>query len=612
MASPAEVVQSTFSLAQNYAAAATVQLNSFVNALNSSIYTPPTVSVTWETLAAPTIPSAPAKPTLPAINFVAPGSTPTAMNETIPELTIPDFTDIPPELSLPAAPTVSYGVVPSVPSIGEVTVPDAPTITTPALPTYLTINTVAFGGVDLREEWLSALETAPTLELAEPTPYSYALGAEYASTLLDALKTKLADRMNGGTGLPAAVEQAIWDRARSREAAAAQSNIDEIARTGEALGFRLPPGVVVAQTRQAQQDYYDKLSSLSRDVAIKQAELEQSNLKDTIAAGMQLEGQLIDYSLKLEQLSFENARAYAENAIQLHNATVEKYRALLEGYQAYASVYKTIIDGQLAKVEVYKAQLQAEQTKAEINNTLVQQYKAQIDASMAQVEIFRAQVSAAQTLVELEQAKIGAASEQIRAYVATVNAETSKVEAYKASVQAEATKTEVYKIRADVYASRVNAVAERSRALVSRYSALASAKAAEWEGYRSQVQAESTRIDALAKQSGALLDSFRAELAANQATAQMQTTVWESNMKQYEAGVNVAMQAARINNDATIQTNNARLDAAKAGTQVFAQLTASAYSMMHTSAGVSGSSSTGVGYSYSGAVTGSVAPITAI
>lgn len=612
MASPAEVVQSTFSLAQNYAAAATVQLNSFVTALNSSIYTPPTVSVTWETLAAPTLPGVPTKPTLPTISFVAPGSTPTALNETIPELSIPDFTDIPPELSLPAAPTVSYGAVPTVPSIGTVTVPDAPTITTPALPTYLTINTVAFGGVDLREDWLTSLETAPTLELAEPTPYSYALGAEYASTLLDALKSKLTDRLNGGTGLPAAVEQAIWDRARSREAATAQANIDEIARNGEALGFRLPPGVVAAQTRQAQQDYYDKLSSFSRDVAIKQAELEQSNLKDTIAAGMQLEGQLIDYSFKLEQLSFENARAYAENAIQLHNAAVEKFRALLEGYQAYASVYKAIIDGQLAKVEVYKAQLQAEQTKAEINNTLVQQYKAQVDASMSQVEIFRAQVSAAQTLVELEQAKIGAASEQIRAYVATVNAETSKVEAYKASVQAEATKTEVYKIRADVYASRVNAVAERSRALVSRYSALASAKAAEWEGYRAQVQAESSRIDALAKQSDALLDGFRAELAANQAAAQMHTTVWESNMKQYEAGMQVSMQAARINNDAVIQTNNARLDAAKAGTQVFAQLAASAYSMMHTSAGVSGSSSTGVSYGYSGSVNARVSPVTSV
>ena len=80
-------------------------------------------------------------------------------------------------------------------------------------------------------------------------------------------------------------------------------------------------------------------------------------------------------------------------------------------------------------------------------------------------------------------------------------------------------------------------------------------------------------------------------------------------MKQYEAGVQVAMQAAKINNDAAIQTNNARLDAAKAGTQVFAQLTSSAYSMMHANAGISGSASMGVSYSYSGDVIGTVPAI---
>ena len=66
------------------------------------------------------------------------------------------------------------------------------------------------------------------------------------------------------------------------------------------------------------------------------------------------------------------------------------------------------------------------------------------------------------------------------------------------------------------------------------------------------------------------------------------------------------------NNDATNAANAARLDAAKAGTQVYAQLTSSAYGMMHTSAGISGSSSMSVGYSYGGDVNVAVDPVRSV
>lgn len=611
MASAAELVNNTFQLAQGYAQSAQQNLTSFADRLKNAIYTPPTLSVTWTTLGAPTLAAMPTAPAMPSISFDPGilGNAPSLFNEAAPNLAISDFTDVAPDLNLPTAPAISYGAIPAVPSIGTVAIPDAPTVTMPAVPTYVTINAVPFGGIDLHDEWLESLGDRPTLELVAPTPYSYSRGPEYASELLSKLKSVLDTRMSGGTGLDPAVEQAIWDRGRSRETQIALANQAEVMRTSESFGFPLPTGVLAAQLRDAQRDYYDKLSGLSRDIAIKQADLEQENLKSAIAAGMQLEQQLITYSYQMEQLSFEASKALADNAIQIHNAAIEQFKGLLQGYQTYASVYKTIIDGQLAKVEVFKAQLQGELAKAEINKVLVEQYKAQIEAGMSQVKIYEAQVGAAKTLVELEQAKIGAAGEQIRAYVAQVNAETSKVEAYKASVQAEATKIDIWKTKAQVYGIRVGAQAEHSRALISRYQALISAKTGEWEGYRARVLAESTRIEALGKQSGALLDGFRAETQALSAQAELQTKVWESNMKQYEAGVQVAMQAAKINNDAAIQTNNARMDAAKAGTQVFAQLTSSAYSMMHANAGISGSASMGVSYSYSGDVTGTVPAI---
>lgn len=607
-----DIVSGLFGAAASYAGNATEKAESFLSALNSSIYTPPTLTVTWSSLAPPSIDGLPATPTLPDIEFVVPGGLPGELSLDTPTITIDDFTESAPMIADLTAPTISYGSAPVVPAVGEVAVPDAPTMAFPAAPTQLAISTISFGGLNLREDWLDKLEDIPTLELLSPTPYSFAPGPDYASALLDSLKSTLHQRMQGGTGLPAAVEQAIWDRGRDRETLIALANEADITRQSEALGFQLPPGVLAAQIRQAQQSYYDKLSGLSRDVMVKQAELEQQNLKDTIAAGMQLESQLIDHSWKQEQMAFESAKTYADNAIQVHNANIEQFKALLTGYQTYASVYKTIIDAELSKVEVYKAQIDAEKAKADINKALVEAYKAEIEAGMAQVEIYRAQVSAAQTLVQLEQAKIGAAGEQIKAYVAQVNAETAKVEAYKAQVGAEATKVDMYRTKAQAFSAKVGAQAERARAEISRYSALYQAKASEWEGYRAKVGAEQARIQALGLQSNALLDGYKAAATSVTAKAEMQTKVWETQIRQYEAQQNYMLNTQKINADILMTTNNARLDAAKVGAQVFAQLASSAYGMANASAQTSSTAGFSVGFSYDGEVSSDVNPQTGV
>lgn len=611
MPTPSELVTSSFSLAQGYAAAAQGHLDSFVTTLNSLLYAPPSISVTWNSITPPALPTLPTTPTLPTIAFTDPGA-PSAFSASAPTITIDTFTEAAPTTSFPTAPTVSYGTAPTVPTPATVAVPSAPTLSLPSAPTYLSLSTPTFGGIDMHDAFRANLETIPTLSLVSPTPYSYSLGPQYASALLDALKGTLLSRLAGGTGLNPAVEQAIWDRARDRETQTMNANIAEVQRTAEALGFQLPPGVLAAQLREAQQDYYDKISDLSREAAIDQAKREQDNLKDTIAAGMQLEGSLVDYSFKLEQITFESAKNAADNSVQVYNAQVENFKALLQGYQTYATVYHELINAEVAKVEVYKAQVQAEMSKAEINKTLVEQYKAEIEASLATVEVFKAQVSAAETLVQLEQTKISAAGEQIRAYVAQINAETAKVEAYKAGVDAEASKAQIYKIKADAFAARVSAQAEEARLRLSEFDALARVKTQEWEGYKARVEAERSRMQALSAQASALVDGYKAGAAAVEATATMQTRLWETQIKDYESSQTIAIQAAKINGDFAVATNNARLDATKVGAQVYAQLVSSAYSMIHANAGVQGSTSTSVQYSYGGEVSSDVSPLPSI
>ena len=589
MASAADIVNAKFDQAKTYADAATSALNGFTSALNASIGAPATpFSPNWTPPPPPGAITPPDPPGLPDITVTIP-VTPGAFSEGKPNIVVTDFTGAEPNLNLPSAPTVSYGPAPTVPDVSEVSMPNEPTLADVALPTFLSLNTPTFGGVDLHYDYLNKLEDIPTLELVQPTPYHYARGPEYASALLDNLKAVLNERIKGGTGLNPAVEQAIWDRARSRETQTALANEAEVMRQSEALGFQLPSGVLAAQLREAQQAYYDKLSGFSRDVAIKQAELEQENLKQTIAQGMQLESQLIDYSLKLEQMTFEAAKTAAENAIQIYNGQVEKFKALLAAYNTYAAAYKTIMDAELSKVEVYKAELQGEQAKAEINNSLVQRYKAQIEAGMSRVEVYKALVGAANTRVQLEQTKLGAVGEQIKAYVAQVNAETAKIEAYKAGVQAETAKVTIYSAKAQAYGIKTNAQAEKARAEISRFNALAQAKEAEWRGYEAQVRAEAARLGAIASHSDALTANYKVQAEVLQASASLQERAWEASAKQYEAGQNYAMQAAKMNGDWQMQAAEARRDVAKAGTQVYAQLVASSYGMVNASASISGS-----------------------
>ena len=597
--SVADIVTGQFAQAQTYANHAQTQLNSFLSVLDGAAdYAVPTIDLTWNSIDAPPTVAPPTVPTLDDVTFSDP-TEPDAASLTPVTIDPITFTEVAPTTTFPTAPTLDYGVTPTIPAVASIALPSAPTVSLPSEPTLLSLSIPTFAGVNLHEDWLTKFDNIPTLDLVSPTPYSYALGPEYASTLLTNLKATLNARMAGGTGLSAAVEQAIWDRARSRETSIALANEADILRTSEALGFPLPAGVIAAQTRDSQKVYYDKLSGLSRDVAIKQAELEQENLKQTIDAGMALEGKLIDYSYQLERLTFEAAKEQADNAIQIYNARVEQYKALLSVFGVYSEAYKTIISAELAKVDVFKALISAEQSKADINKTLVDEYRIMVEASMTQVEVYKAELDGAKALVEIEGLKINAAGEQIRAYVAQVNAETAKIEAYKAGVEAETAKVQTFKVKADAFAAQAGVQIEAARVGIANLDAQIRAKALEWDGYKAKLSAAEIEMRGLMQGNELLIQKYRTEGDLGVAQYGAAIKKWEVQIKDYEAGKQAAIQTAKINGDQAMHAASVRMDAAKVGAQVYAQLTGSAYSIAKVSAGIDHRGSLGVQYYYS-------------
>lgn len=94
----------------------------------------------------------------------------------------------------------------------------------------------------------------------------------------------------GGTGINAHIEEQIWQRDRARilrDAARAES---ELVGGYAARGWPLPTGAMQAGIANLQMDTLDKVAQASRDVAIKQAEMEVENVRFAIERAIGLYG----------------------------------------------------------------------------------------------------------------------------------------------------------------------------------------------------------------------------------------------------------------------------------------------------------------------------------
>lgn len=552
----------------------------------------------------PTFPSATAAPSLsipePPAPEVAVWALPGLPDDFVGSLTIdnllPDpFDADPPTLIFPTAPVAFSDVVPDAPGVDVAY--DYPTLsyTLPAAPSLLSISTFAFDGVTLP----TLDETVPVLSIPSPSILPYVPGALYTSALLTSLKATLQDRIeNGGTGLQADVENAIWDRGREREMRAMADAIRGLERMEE-MGFAFPPGVYIDSRIKIETEAQYTTAGLSREVMIKQAELEQTNVLKALDTATQLEGTLINYTNSVEQRLFESAKFVTQAGIEIYNAQVRAYASYLDAYKTKVAIYEARIRGELAKVEIYKAQVDAEQAKATINTALVSQYKVSTDAALSVIEAYKAELSAIQTKAQIEKLKIDIYGEQVRAYGSKVSAYTANVEAFRAAIGAEASKQEAFKSQVQAYAATVDAGAKAADAKIAEYRGLIEAKNVEWAGYRAQAEAESARVKSIADLNSARSDIYRATVQGVSGYNDALTKQWQASIDQAQRVAEIGVAAAKANADLYMTTRSLALDAAKVGAQVEAQLGAAALNAINWSSSWQTSSSDSFGQSVS-------------
>ena len=510
---------------------------------------------------------------------------------------IPGYDIVAEAIDLPERPTTpSVPDVGEAPSIADILVPNSPTIDSVAVPTMRDITiptspefeTIAFEGV------------MPIDDLDLPiTTFSYEEAA-YQSDLLTNTKNKLNDLVvNGGTGLGADIEDAIWNREAERAELALVERKDALAAEWAERGFDLPNGVLTSLLLDLDREYTNQRLTSGREIAIKQAEIAKEETQFALKQASDLEGTLMKYASEAAQRSLEAAKFVIDCAIQAFNARINRYNAEIEGYKAQAAVYETRIRAMLARVEVFKAQIDSQKLIGEINSINVDLYGKMLTASNILIERYKTEMDAAQVRMGIEKLRIDSYKARIDSYTSTVQLHVAQFNMYEAGVRGELAKVQIYQAQVEAYKSRVEASKvtaeiniETAKIGMDGEKLKVEVYGVNIEAYKVRVQAEVARVTAIVDIYKAQLEGFKAQTEGEAARIDAVVKAFVARVQQNIAVANTRIEVAKTEVEAWKVVNELQAEVLKTGASVYAQLAASAYSTINCSGQLQGQSQT--------------------
>lgn len=512
------------------------------------------------------------------------------------------------DLNMPDAPVMPTMELPSAPSMAAIQVPDRPQIDTDIqLPEPPTLELPEMD--DLKEIEIPTFEfpelpdfdgEPPNIsEITVPDVFIEWNEPEYKSEVLDELTDYIKKGITeGGTGLPAPIEEALFNRARSRESKETSRAVQEAINDWSTRNFSMPPGMLVKQVATIREQGQLRASELNRDILIEASKMEIDQLRFLVQQGMALEQMTINIFNNVTNRLFEIARYNAESQINVFNAQITFFNAQNEAFSVLSSVYKTKLDGALAKLSAYKTAVDAQVAIGQVNEQYVQVYKAKMDAVLSNVEVYKALVQGASVRADVIKNQFDSYRADVQAYSEQINAEKVKVEAYEAQIRGESTKATLFDTQARAYASTIQGVQakadvkgkqiqlkmEAARVWISKYQS-------DLEAYKAELQANLSGVQQNTAAFSAEVDAWRATAGMEVSQAEMQSRYADMNTRTNIAYAEMQLKEYETKMQKAIQEANIALESAKAMGQYTAQLAAGAMSAAHVSASISGSGS---------------------
>lgn len=489
------------------------------------------------------------------------------------------------------------------------TMPEAPEYTMPELPTMERLNLPSVPSIQL-----------PTFNAAAPREDFPAIAdvfefspERYVSDLLERTKANISRMQQGGTGLPAAIERALFERGRARideeEVRAVQQAVDEFGTRG----FSEPNGVLAARLHRVHQEASNRATEVSRDVQIRAQDVEIENLRFAVQQGVGLETALYGLAIEEQRIALAAATFARDSAIQLLNARIAVFNARMQGYQTEAQVFAERIRGELAKAEVYRAQIEGERARGEINTQSVQLYAEQVRTVGVLADVYRTQVQAVQaqsetnrTVIEGYRAEVQAYGERLRAYTsewegyrAAIDGERARVDAYDTSVRAYATRVQVWNGQQDVKFRREQLrIAQNGQQLQTWEADLRKSLAL--------LQSESARISSYGLGVQASASMYQADSGVAQAESEAHDRTFQLGLERERARVDTQLQLGQARVQENIQLLQLLTRVRETLAQVSSQLAASTMSAVNFSASIgssrSASESCSTNFSFNGEI----------
>lgn len=201
----------------------------------------------------------------------------------------------------------------------------------------------------------------------------------------------------GYSGIPIALENAIWNRARGKEMIEAVRLEEEAFTQFAARGFSMPPGALADRVLQVQQDATNKSSTIARELAIKQMEIAVDMVKLAIAEATKIRlgmaqalGDFIRAWLAVPQAAADIAKAKAQMNQVLWQSSADYVRALV-------AVASLDVEAQKANI-VTNLELQKIDVTA-FNESIERKVRAAIEAATVLGQSASAALGAQNTLV---------------------------------------------------------------------------------------------------------------------------------------------------------------------------------------------------------------------
>lgn len=525
-------------------------------------------------------------PTLPDVPLDLPPEPPNNLVfQDIPPLDqgdAPTFSAVPLSLNVPNKPSDLASFTASLPDVNfssafpnapSLILPDAPTLVVRAEPIAPTTVLPSFGSqmptdapvapIGLEASFAGAYHSAAPEFIGMVNGYVDAqmlkINPQYNSQM-SAIEAQLTKYLQGGTGLNAAAENAIYERARGKNTAESRRTRDAAFTDAAARGFTLPTGALFSAMQQARQGAADNNAAAGREIVVMQAEMEQKNLQFAVTTSTGLRTAMVNATLSyMNNLGQLNGQAldYAKNIlgaiVELYNLAVKQFSVRLEAYKTDASVFEIRMRAALAGIEIYKAQISALQALTQVDLSRVDVYKARIESLTAMTAMYRTQVEAVVSKASLEKLKIDLFGAQVQAYSAQVSAKNSEYQGYTAAIGGEVAKVQVFSAQAQAYNSQVNGYQAKIQAKAEVIKAAATTNDARARQYAATLSGYQAVVQARGEVARTRLENSRQQVVAFQAKTQAAIGKAQANSEYYKATAMVGIENAKLSISGLVQ-----------------------------------------------------------